>query len=50
MRFINHNPHREGIRINPELKKQNLHVHVAIPSYMYYKPQATACVERIVLN
>ena len=37
MRFMNHNPHRERIRVNPELKKQDLHVHVAVPSYMFYK-------------
>ena len=52
MRFINHNPHRERIRVNPEIKKQDLHVHVhvGVPSYMYYKPQGTVCVERTVLN
>ena len=50
MSFINHNPHRERIRVNPELKKQDLHVHVAVPSYMFYKPQGTVRVKRTVLN
>ena len=50
MRFINHIPHSKRIRVNPELKTQDLLTHVAVPSYMYYKLQGTLCVEHTLLN